>query len=37
MKFHMVNDLGDGLNWDIITPEVIMPRPELKRPKAPDA
>lgn len=37
MKFHMVNALGDGLNCDIITPDVIMPKPELKIPKAPDA
>lgn len=36
-KFHMASDLGDGLNFDITTPEIIMPRPELKMPMAPDA
>jgi len=35
--FHMASDLGDGLNFDITTPEITMPRPELKMPMAPDA
>jgi len=37
MKFHMARDLGDGLNLDMIKPDVTMPKPELKMPMAPDA
>jgi len=33
----MANDLGDGLNFDMINPDVTMPKPELKMPMAPDA
>lgn len=36
-KFHRASDRGDGLNFEMITPEVIMPRPELSMPMAPDA
>lgn len=35
--FHMANALGDGLNFDMTTPDITMPRPELKMPMAPDA
>lgn len=36
-KFHMASDLGAGLNFDITTPDITMPIPELKIPMAPDA
>lgn len=37
VKFHVTNVLDDGLNFDITNPEINIPKPELKIPKAPDA
>lgn len=36
-KFHKASVLGEGLNFEMTTPDVTIPSPELKIPMAPDA